>query len=854
MTERLLAQHSLDMEVAFGAGGSRTAGDLLKDVATLIGHLPKENGGRALLCFQSDRYAFCVALLAAWAADIPVTLPPNLRGETIAALLAQPGVSVLMHDTAVAGHLSVPEVLKGPSARPLPRAPHPRGPIVRVLTSGTMGKSDAWDKTLEQLLDEIEAWLGILEVRKPVRVVATVPPAHLYGLLFSVLLPLTSGGSFCRETPLLPEAVATRVSEYEAQMLVTVPVHLRAAEVVDRERFGSLRWVLSSTAPLHEATAKAFSERHGRAVTEIFGSTETGGIAWRRRGRHEHWQPLPQLRVSVTHDERLVVDSPFASLGLPRPYETADRIELHEDGSFVSLGRRDNVAKVGGLRVNLEGMEELLLQNVGVLDAAIIGAPDAHRGTRVLAAVVAPHSTEAALRQWLSEHFHPSTLPQRFLFLHRLPREVSGKLRRQDALRLFGLDDQGRPLSRSVVRVDPATNAQSDAERVSAEFRVPDDYIYYAGHFDTYPVMAGAVQLHELLLPLIYQHRPDAGHLQSLHRIKFTGRISPGDLVRVQLEFLESSPELQCAFSCFIGERSVSAGRLSFARELGARPVEEGKTSHDLVKQDNQHRYCFLIPTYDNPRTLRSVVEEGRKYLHDVIVVDDGSGSEGRGVCERLAHDGLAIVHHQARNGGKGAAVKAGLELARRLGFTHVLQADADGQHDLTAAPRFLEISRQKPSALVLGYPQYDESAPKLRQSARKLTNFWVDFEVGKGVVRDAMIGFRVYPLEPLEGLAVRGNRMDFDIEVVVRAAWAGVAIENAPVPVRYLEKEEGGVSHFRPLRDNLSFSWMHSKLCTERCIRVVMGWMLSPLALLKRNFENDRLPPASPKLPEKTR
>lgn len=844
------------MEVAFGAGGSRTAGNLLEDVATLVGRLPSENRGRALLCFQSDRYAFCVALLSAWAADMPVTLPPNLRGETIAALLSEPGLSVLMHDTTVSGHLSVPEVLKGPPARPLQRVPHPRGPVVRVLTSGSMGKSDAWDKTLEQLLDEVEAWLGNLEVRQPIRVVATVPPAHLYGLLFSVLLPLMSGGSFCRETPLSPEAVASRVSEYGAKMLVTVPVHLRAAEIVDPERFRFLRWVVSSTAPLHEATAKAFSERHGRAVTEIFGSTETGGIAWRRRGRHEHWQPLPQLQVSVTQDERLIVDSPFASVGLPRPYETADRITLHEDGSFTSLGRKDNVAKVGGLRVSLEGMEELLLQNAGVLDAAIIGAPDAHRGTRVLAAVVAPDSTETVLRQWLSQHFHLSTLPQRFLFLHRLPREASGKLRRQDTLRLFGLDDQGKSLSRSVVRMEPATSSRGDAEmpdRVSAEFRVPDDYIHYAGHFETYPVMAGAVQLHELLLPLIYEHRPDAGHLHALHRIKFTGRISPGELVRVQLEFLESSPELQCAFSCFIGERSVSAGRLSFARELGAHSVEK-ETSLQRVEQEDEQRYCLLIPTYDNPHTLRSVVEEGRKYLQDVIVIDDGSGPEGRRVCARLTEEGIAVVHHLRRNGGKGAAVKAGLDIARQLGFTHVLQADADGQHDLTAAPRFVELSRRNPGALVLGYPQYDASVPKLRRSARELTNFWVDFEVGKGVVRDAMIGFRVYPLEPLKGVTVRGNRMDFDIEVAVRAAWAGIAIENAPVPVRYLGKEEGGVSHFRPLRDNLAFSWMHSKLCTERCIRLVVRWMLSPFASLQRTLDDERLPPASPKLPEKTR
>jgi glycosyltransferase involved in cell wall biosynthesis len=244
-----------------------------------------------------------------------------------------------------------------------------------------------------------------------------------------------------------------------------------------------------------------------------------------------------------------------------------------------------------------------------------------------------------------------------------------------------------------------------------------------------------------------------------------------------------------------------------------------------------EFRCCVLVPTYDNPMTVRDVVEEARTYLPDVVVVDDGSGPKGRAACEDLAEEGLAIVEHRAVNGGKGAAVKTGFEVARRHGFTHVLQIDADGQHDLTAATRFLDRARNNPKAFIIGYPEYDDSVPAVRRVARKFTKFWVDLECGRGVIEDTMIGFRVYPLAAVEHLKVPGNRMDFDIEIAVKLAWAGVQVINEPVPVRYLAEEEGGVSHFQHFWDNARFSWLHSKLCTLKCT----WWCLEKLGLRRR-------------------
>ena len=242
-------------------------------------------------------------------------------------------------------------------------------------------------------------------------------------------------------------------------------------------------------------------------------------------------------------------------------------------------------------------------------------------------------------------------------------------------------------------------------------------------------------------------------------------------------------------------------------------------------------RPCIVIPTYNNPDTVIAVVREAQAYLPDIVLVDDGSDPAGRAACEAIAREGTAHVHHRPSNGGKGAAVKTGLAVAQGLGFTHAAQVDADGQHDLSQLPALLDKGRARPDALILGYPEYDDSVNRVRQVARRFTQFWIDLEVGRGVIRDAMVGFRLYPIDATLAANAGGNRMDFDVEIPVRMAWNRVPIINLPVPVRYLTKEEGGVSHFQPLRDNLRFSWLHTRLCTKVFFRWLRRLIWRPRA-----------------------
>lgn len=225
------------------------------------------------------------------------------------------------------------------------------------------------------------------------------------------------------------------------------------------------------------------------------------------------------------------------------------------------------------------------------------------------------------------------------------------------------------------------------------------------------------------------------------------------------------------------------------------------------------YRLCALVPTYNNATTIEGMVRGLRGHLSDVIVVDDGSDASALAILQRLEQEEMAYVVRRDRNGGKGAAVKTGLAAANRLGFTHALQIDADGQHDLADIPKFVDASMQHPEALLLGAPLFDASAPKARVWGRRITNFWVRIQTRCCAITDAMCGFRLYPVAAALAANAKSNRMDFDPEIAVRMVWNGVKVINIPTIVRYFNQSEGGVSHFRPVRDNLLVSWLHTRL-----------------------------------------
>jgi len=223
------------------------------------------------------------------------------------------------------------------------------------------------------------------------------------------------------------------------------------------------------------------------------------------------------------------------------------------------------------------------------------------------------------------------------------------------------------------------------------------------------------------------------------------------------------------------------------------------------------NKFAFLVPFYNHPQNIKALIAALKAYELPVIVVDDGSDEASKLILAELERTEGILLLTRAQNGGKGIAMKDGFKFALERGFSHVLQIDADFQHDAALIGEFLRQSRAHPQSIVCANPIYGEDAPKSRVHGRKITNFWVAINTLSLGVKDAMCGFRVYPLEQLKKAAAKSktNRMEFDIEILVNAARQGVDMRWIDTYVRY---EKGGVSHFKMLRDNALISLMHAK------------------------------------------
>ena len=227
--------------------------------------------------------------------------------------------------------------------------------------------------------------------------------------------------------------------------------------------------------------------------------------------------------------------------------------------------------------------------------------------------------------------------------------------------------------------------------------------------------------------------------------------------------------------------------------------------------------HLVLIPSYNPGSIVVETVRAARQYWNPVWVVMDGSTDESPALLQDMAQndDGLRILT-LPHNSGKGAAVLHGLQQAKQQGYTHVLTMDSDGQHPATLIPTFMQASQEQPRAMVLGVPVFAADAPRARVYGRKISNFWAQFETLWHGIGDSLYGFRVYPIAPLMRIMQSQHwmrRFDFDPEAAVRMAWAGVPAYNIQAPVRYIDTAQGGVSHFRYLRDNVLLTWMHLRL-----------------------------------------
>jgi 4-coumarate--CoA ligase (photoactive yellow protein activation family) len=552
---RDLLRHAPGAPVALGEGGARSAEDLLRASSSVARFLAGVPAGEVLLVCD-DRFRFAAGLLGAWRAGRSVLLPPNGQPETIRTLAHSAGVVAFLHDRpgAPEGSDLSPVVARDAPAEPLPEVP-PDRPVATLATSGTTGTHQRCPKTAAQLLGEARDQARSFLAEPGAVVLATVPGHHIYGILWGVLAPLFARGAFVRETLLQPEPVAAALARHGATHLVSVPAHLRALAGV--EYAPPLRRIFSAGAPLPVETARAIQERFGVPVTELYGSSETGGVGW-REAPGAPWRPFPGVVATAGADGRLLVESPYLAPGAERPFRTGDRIAPDGDG-FALLGRVDGVVKVAGKRVALAEIEARCLALPGVRDAAALAVEvGGARGEEVRLAAVAPGWDAERLRAALSAWFDPATLPRRIRLVDALPREENGKITRA---RLAAILDP--PAPRTFAVESESASRDGDDEVRTVRVTVPADLYWFRGHFDGHPVLPGVVQLEVLVLANVRRVWPDLGEPRRVLRLKFKRVVGPGTSLALTLRRRAGEPRVSFEIDAPAG--GCASGSLVFA-------------------------------------------------------------------------------------------------------------------------------------------------------------------------------------------------------------------------------------------------------------------------------------------------
>ena len=228
-----------------------------------------------------------------------------------------------------------------------------------------------------------------------------------------------------------------------------------------------------------------------------------------------------------------------------------------------------------------------------------------------------------------------------------------------------------------------------------------------------------------------------------------------------------------------------------------------------LSKQDllNSTSFCVIVPTYNNHKTLKKVLDSILDFTQNVIIVNDGSTDTTNEILKQYSE--LTQIHHP-KNLGKGRALRNGFRKAIEMNFEYAITIDSDGQHFASDIPNFIQEIQNEPNSLLIGSRNMtQENVPKKSSFGNKFSNFWFKFETGI-VLEDTQSGFRSYPLR-LIPKQFYTNKFEFEIEVIVRSAWKGIVVKNIPIQILYDPAER--VSHFRPFKDFTRISILNTVL-----------------------------------------
>ncbi|VVP97225.1 Tyrocidine synthase 3 [Pseudomonas fluorescens] len=485
-------------------------------------------GVQRIAVHLEDAADLATALLGAWRAGISVLLPADLQPQTRQRWSND--VDLWLTDHPDDAHL---EDFQHPplsaAALDLDRC------TLSLCTSGSSGEPKRIEKQLRQLVNEVQAlerlWGADLG---PACIIGSVATQHIYGLLFRVLWPLCAGRPFVRRQLAFPEDLQRASREHPAFAWVASPALLkRMGDNLDWPAMSAVRRVFSSGGALPAEAAQCLHERLQQWPTEIFGSSETGGIAWRQG--NTRWQPFADVVLSQDSDGALLIASPYLPAG--HVEHTADAARIAADGRFELLGRLDRIVKLEEKRISLPMLEQALMAHDWVAEArlGVVQENRASLGALLVLSEAGLHalrnqgrrSVTETLRQHLGQHCETLALPRRWRLLRQLPLNAQGKLPQADVEALLLAP---RPKAPHVLE------QVETAGEWSLQLAVPPDLAYFSGHFPQAPVLPGVVQV-EWALNLGQQLMNLPATFAGMEVLKFQQLVRPGDEVQLHLRF-----------------------------------------------------------------------------------------------------------------------------------------------------------------------------------------------------------------------------------------------------------------------------------------------------------------------------
>lgn len=450
-------------------------------------------------------------------------------------------------------------------------------PLIEIFTSGSSGKPLAITKTLQQLSQEISSLEQLWgDELKTARVVSTVSHQHIYGLLFRILWPLCAQRAFHRSNFEFIEDLANNLDSIGDFALISSPTHLsRLPQGLEKTSLQYLvKTVFSSGAPLQLEDSQRANVFFQTAINEVFGSSETGGIAWRQQhtDRYKHWKAMPNIIFEIDQGSGcLSIQSPH--LPSDNWYVTSDLALAIDQHSFKLLGRSDKIVKIEGKRLSITAMENRLLEQSYIEEARIIVLENErsdNKRSEICAALILNQEGRQALakcgrlqfsrqlKDILLQQFERPLLPRRWRFVDVLNRNSQSKILHQDLIDLFM-----KTIPHVTLPVIIKTEQENDSS-VTLDLIVPKELRYFDGHFEQHPILPGVVQTH-WAEHYARENFCFSNNFIGLSNIKFQQIISPGQQVKLSLSLIEKNDTATISFTYSSSVGKHASGKLTFS-------------------------------------------------------------------------------------------------------------------------------------------------------------------------------------------------------------------------------------------------------------------------------------------------